>query len=342
MKKKKSILFTGLFFNYYSGSQKYISEMALYIKKKHPDYNIQITSPYIKKEIVEHLIKNDISIVTPDNICNNMLWDIIIAAHHSIINTLLMQKIKYKKIINLILSPHINLENPVYFHKKCSLVVANSEETKQKLIKSNNVIPNKVVVLPNFLPDEFINIAPSNHQLKKIAIISNHVPSELKLLPDFLPNISVDFIGNEYIQVNVSPEFLANYDLIISIGKTVQYALGMKIPVYEYDVFGGCGYVNQENFIKEAELNFSGRATRRKLSAKEIANEIINGYSSTIKQISVLQQMAVKKFSMKNIDVLLNTIDKQPLTPKIGKLRHIVMLWLSKFSRCKNIPLNKV
>ncbi len=342
MKKKKSILFTGLFFNYYSGSQKYISEMALYIKKKYPNYNIWITSPYIKEDIVKTLIKNNINVVTPDKLCNNVVWDIIIAAHHSIINMLLMQKIKYKRIINLILSPHINLENPVYFHKKCSLIVANSEETKQKLIKINNVKANKIFILPNFLPDEFINNNNCKHQLKKIAVISNHVPQELKLLPNFLPNITIDFIGNEYTQVNVSPKFLAAYDLIISIGKTVQYALGMKIPIYEYDVFGGCGYVTPENFTKEAELNFSGRATRRKLSTNKITNEIVNNYSTTVKQLFVLQQMAINMFSTKNIDILLDAIDKQPLTPQMSKVLHRFRLWLSKFSRCKNIPLSDV
>ena len=101
--------------------------------------------------------------------------------------------------------------------------------------------------------------------------------------------------------------------MIISIGKTVQYALGMGIPVYNYDHFGGSGYVTLENIDKEEHHNFCGKSFCRKLSSEEIAKEILEGFSKVVEQTQKLKKIAVERYLLsENIDKIMNILEKSP------------------------------
>jgi len=74
--------------------------------------------------------------------------------------------------------------------------------------------------------------------------------------------------------VYIEDKVLENYDLVITIGKTVNYCLALGVPVYCYDWFGGSGYLNPGNFAINKRHNFSGRDSFRKLSGEAIFREI--------------------------------------------------------------------
>lgn len=118
--------------------------------------------------------------------------------------------------------------------------------------------------------------------VQRLAVISNHPPQEvLKAAALLAPRgVEVDVIGEATQVREITPELLGEYDAIVTIGKTVQYALCIGVPVYVYDHFGGDGWLTDENFAAESNENFSGRATRRQLDAEAIAAEIIGGYQS--------------------------------------------------------------
>lgn len=313
---KTYILFTAYYCNYFSGSQVYIFEMAEYLLSKYDNICIYIASPNVSDQIALSAKQKGIELCLLNDLPHNIILDVIFALHAPILIYLLRKSLKYKKIINVVLSPFAELEKPAPFHEQLPVVVVNSEETKRKIVGVENVSPSKIFILPNFIPNNFIR-SSSVSKLENIAVISNHIPNELTLLPQYLDNIVVDFIGSEYGQKEITPDLLSQYDLIISIGKTVQYALGMCIPVFEYDKFGGCGYINLENLDKEAEKNFSGRTTCKKLSAKEIAEEIKNGFDKAVSQRLALQKVALRYFSANNIDRLMRIIEKAPVTPEI-------------------------
>lgn len=122
---------------------------------------------------------------------------------------------------------------------------------------------------------------------KKILIVSNHCPNEIleakKSLSD--KGLQVDILGESGRYTPATPELLKQYDVIITIGKTVQYCLLLGIPVYIYDHFGGDGYLNAKNFKLNKRTNFSGRSHNKKKSGETIADEIINNYSSAKRYI---------------------------------------------------------
>ena len=156
----------------------------------------------------------------------------------------------------------------------------------------------------------FLNPAPSSlffHKKdyrsvpEKIAIISNHVPSEMKEAKILLEekNIKVDIIGIEGTPEDVSAPLLERYDVIVSIGKTVQYCLCSGLPVFIYDHFGGFGYLDNKNFDDAAYAHFSGRGGQN-FPADELADKIVNEYVSACeyaeKNIAVFQdRFEIKK-----------------------------------------------
>lgn len=99
----------------------------------------------------------------------------------------------------------------------------------------------------------------------------------------------------------ITPEILSKYDVITTIGKTVQYALALGIPVYEYDHFGGDGYITKDNVNLEEMYNFSGRATRRKLTGAEICDEIITRYEFALQHVKYLMSYAHRYSLSKNV-----------------------------------------
>ena len=113
--------------------------------------------------------------------------------------------------------------------------------------------------------------------------------------------------------VPITPEILSNYDVIISIGKTIQYSLGLGIPSYEYDHFGGNGYISVDNIDEEAQNIFSGLPQRRKLSSKQIAHELLSEYPHIYLQVKDLKSISIERFLLsKNIKKLLQIIDDLP------------------------------
>ncbi|WP_416914340.1 hypothetical protein [Seohaeicola sp.] len=63
--------------------------------------------------------------------------------------------------------------------------------------------------------------------------------------------------------------------MVLTIGKSVQYAMAARRPVYVYDRFGGPGWITSENFKNAEKFNFSGRCVGQEKRAEEIASEIL-------------------------------------------------------------------
>ena len=85
----------------------------------------------------------------------------------------------------------------------------------------------------------------------------------------------------------------------------------MGTPVYNYDIYGGSGYISLENIDKEEFYNFSGRSHCIKLNYDDIICEIIGYYKKIKSQISELQKIACNRYLipqvMENILPIINS-----------------------------------
>ncbi len=102
--------------------------------------------------------------------------------------------------------------------------------------------------------------------------------------------------GGGYLYTKIDEKILSKYDLIISIGKTINYGISLGIPCYCYDRFGGDGYLNLNNIEKSYEFNFSGRYLRKQKTGEEIYQDIIKNYKSSLKDINKLKKWAYENF----------------------------------------------
>lgn len=167
-----------------------------------------------------------------------------------------------------------------------SLVLFPSEEAKRAHVESgllDEIDPDRMRVYGNPAPDSFRPDTPrTRSELGRLFVVSNHAPEELhqalKELPDSIEVVvrGRGFEGGD--ATLVTPEDIEGADAVVSIGKTVQYALVNGCPVYCYDHFGGPGWLSQDNVGLAQDNNFSGRGFGEK-TASTIAEEIVEGFA---------------------------------------------------------------
>lgn len=143
------------------------------------------------------------------------------------------------------------------------------------------------------------NRQPNGSALSRIAVISNHVPQEVhQAVPLFeTAGISCDLFGYENISVDITPEFLGSYDLVVSIGQTAQMCFATKTPLYCYDNFGGPGYLDVSSLDTAEHLNYSGRHTPVKRTAEELFDDVVAGYAANVKNLDVFYERALGRYS---------------------------------------------
>lgn len=146
--------------------------------------------------------------------------------------------------------------------------------------------------LPEIKARLFHNAAPPRfwrperkyrESLERVAIISNHLPDELAGMAALLreQGIKVTHYGrNGETYGRIGPKALLDSDVVITIGKTVQYCIASRTPVFVYDHFAGPGYLNADNFDRAAWHNFSGRCCQKARSAEQLASDVVEGYQA--------------------------------------------------------------
>ena len=211
-------------------------------------------------------------------------FDLVFDMHQSICRLLddrtidAMTKRDRPVVAHLHLSPYEPFELPgLFFEKKFGdLVFANSAETRDSLRQYGF---SDVEMFQNPAPAQFYSNTLPAKDLTRILSVSNHVPKELEEAFEIISGkgIEVNRIGAPIIARRVTPEDIHKHDAIVTIGKTVQYAIRSNRPVFCYDRFQGPGWL--DGWSRETEeMNFSGRCTRRVLTAETLAQNIIDGY----------------------------------------------------------------
>lgn len=107
---------------------------------------------------------------------------------------------------------------------------------------------------------------------------------------------SIDYIGVQHTPRFVDEKLLEQYDLVITIGRTVQQCFALKVPVYVYDYFGGPGYITKENFELAEMNNFSGRGFNRK-NVEELCEDIVTNYEGHLCMLDWLNDIARSEYS---------------------------------------------
>lgn len=247
----------------------------------------------------------------------NIAW-----IHHQIIPSKLLEKQIRSKIAFIFnhMSAYHYQEFPIFYELEGSVadvILFNSPETMKSIVETKvfDGYKDKLLVLGNPAPEEYFveDQKPAKDSLKNILVVSNHVPAELsgalKLLKNKKVTVTVAGVSHERegSYQRVTPELIQSADVVVSIGKTVQYALASMVPVYCYDHFGGPGYLNNKNFKLARDRNFSGRGFSKK-SKHQIVKELTDEFLHAQADINSLSKRYAADFSLnkKMIEIISN------------------------------------
>lgn len=307
--ENKKVLITNFEIRQFSGSEVNILSIAKCFEKI--GYEVYIATLNFDSPLFDE-IKNEsynfINITQNEFDFENIKFDIIWSQHSFLLDWLIFEKkLQADKVIISTLSPFEPFESVPDYSNDMNLILANSFETKEQLQKEGF---NNIYLFENSAEKSFFNNTKSVKELKKIAIVSNHIPDEVMDAKKILEEKSyiVDIYGFAGKKVLINDKVLNEYDLVITIGKTVQYCMALKIPVYVYDRFGGPGYLNEENFDMNRKYNFSGRKFEKK-SANELVNDIIQNFNCSLSNLDYIYNYALENFCLeKNFANVINMV----------------------------------
>jgi hypothetical protein len=233
-------------------------------------------------------------------------FDIVLAQHHvapvlmysltsrSRERTLFIQR--HLSVIGLFDLPGVVLE-PLL----TDCVHAVSPEAKAKLVELG-VDPRSIELFPNPAPRRFHRaLVPRKKRAESLLVVSNHAPAEVLAAISELRSrgLVVRHVGeNGEGQARVNPRMIFDVDAVLTIGKTTQYCLRARVPVFIYDHFGGPGFLSRENIQQAAYTNFSGRCTRRRLSAIQIADEIMCGFENAAQFMTESDDVGLDEYAL--------------------------------------------
>jgi O-antigen biosynthesis protein len=254
----------------------------------------------------------DLNLAPP--ISHKSFFDLIWAHHFTTIDAILMDlEITAKAVIFSSLSPYEPLECPPTYASQLSLLLANSVETRDQLVRYG-LPSSKIHVFPNPVASEWFAFPSTtpNVNLTRLAVVSNHVVEELNeaILQLRGLGLVVEIFGIGHNYQRVTPELMSTFDCVITIGRTVQQAMVLGLPVYCYDRFGGPGYLKSENVENASQFNFSGRCSAEFRNAAQIAKEITENYKSAITTSTMLRSRARKKYQLSDaVNQVIKRID---------------------------------
>lgn len=308
-----NIIFTVAFADGFHGSVLHVYELAsFFVKQGHScvvatiDYTEEVRTMFRDAGVpLQHLNRVDFE----------KEYDVLFGVHFPLVSCLLKNKIKIKKLVLNCLSGSENIEVFPMYSDAAGLLLTCSWEVRDVMNRKFGIPAEKISVLENSIPNEYADYqrqhTPPTDYPRKIAVVSNHIPEEIFELKDVMPECDITYFGIQTGNYHkVTPELLDNFDVVISIGKTIQYAMGMGIPAYEYDRFGGNGYITPENMDGEAYYNFAGRNTRRKADPEQIKKELLHNYRNCLENQRRLREKALGRFLLSSsLDKLLQTIE---------------------------------
>ncbi|MBR3320097.1 glycosyltransferase family 2 protein [Candidatus Saccharibacteria bacterium] len=307
MFKNKTIVICQSALHFLSGSEIVTLELSEYFKNQ--GAKVLVFTWFLSDPIKCEFDRQGIT-VTTDSEDKRLLKADYIWVHHQAIPKIILENIKKLNMhflfFHMSATDTIYLEQPYIYgleEKLASKVLYVSEEAMKFGTEKYPSVKSRAEILRNWVPERFCNypFTPSD-KLKRVLVVSNHTPEEVVGLKGALLShgVDVDFIGSNGECTLIKPEILADADVVVTIGKTVQYCLGMGLPVYVYDHFGGPGFLTEKNYEKTRSLNFSGRGYKKK-TTDDIANEILSDYEKA-KEFQIKNRVKfVEEFSIATI-----------------------------------------
>lgn len=312
------ILVINFFIQNYTGSE--INALQLCEGLRNLGHQAEVGALIIKTPLSELAVFKEINLINlleerPAGYDYDLIW-----AHHApaLAHLLFKREVANTRIIFSSLSSLVPLEAPPIFFKDIHYFISHNPVNSLVLVRAG-VPVERIHYFPNTAPRRFFEQARQTHQPtpKRVAVISNHPTEELRGFARLASQdgCRVEFIGEADRPQFVDEVVLSRYDLVITIGKTVQYCFALNIPVYVYDHFGGPGYITPQTFDLARMHNFSGKGFEIRYSSDGLYEDIFNRYPQNLSHLDFLHAESQRLFCLEtNLQAVLADVPGIPVT----------------------------
>lgn len=312
--------------NTWSGSEVVAIELAEALIGR--GFEVALYAPFSRPDFTAEALPDAAALLTRPQEVVLFAWDLVYCQHQTLSRLLHRQPLSRFAagprpfFVYNHLSPFEPFELPGPFCERdvADLVMANSPETATRL-KDYGPEFAAVRVMPNPAPDAF-GLAPRAGREEgplRILSVSNHLPDDLAATFELLRagGAEVTRLGAPEAVRRITPGDLAAHDAVVTIGKTVQYALRARCPVFCYDSFAGPGWLDAGNFDAARTVNFSGRDTPGGRDPERLASEIREGLEGARAFADGLGEDDLAPFRLEaHVDALLGEFETHRAAPK--------------------------
>jgi septal ring factor EnvC (AmiA/AmiB activator) len=293
-------LFLTNHFREYAGSEMVVLELAEEFRRR--GHEAEIRAVVIGGSIVEEAIKSGVCVSTINGEASVDGFDMVWCQHGTLANV--EQTAFGRDPRPLIVTAHLSPYEPLELitseleERAADFIVVNSSETQEKL---KDYFSRETTVFFNAAPTPFFTERSHAPELRRVLSVSNHLPPELVSALARLETehgVAVTRVGSPSAPRRLQPADILDHDAVISIGKTVQYALASRTPVFVYDHFGGPGWLSAAHFVESKAHNFSGRPHCRKLDEISLVAELKGGYADAIRSIDSFEPETLADFNL--------------------------------------------
>lgn len=309
------ILITNHHLKDFGGSEGVTLDLALEVRAQ--GHEVQVATLDVGLPFAAECLREGIEVVN--------LWEVgppvqavdLAWVHHApVFHRWLQLGGRARRVIFSSLSPYEPLEAPPPYASETSLCLANSQETLDRMCQLG-VPREQVRIFPNPVGRDALRCSarPSEGPLRRLMVVSNHPPLELLEASAALQAAGIEVVswgyGRHYALLR--PEDLVAADAVVTIGRTVQTALVLGVPVFCYDHFGGPGWLSPSNVEAAASRNYSGRCTGGRLEAPMLVEALLEGFDQARADAELLRGTARMHYALEvHVGEVLELVGARP------------------------------
>lgn len=190
------------------------------------------------------------------------------------------------------------LEQPFRVDLGISGYITGSEGTKNHLIKNYSITPEKIEVIGNFIDTEKFYLKNAlNEKPRKLLFLSNHNREKIRnIIQESCQDLEIEFshAGLPENPVRNVENYINQADIVVSLGRGALEAMACGRNVVVYDINGGDGWVDENNFYELRKNNFSGNRYKLDYTVDDLKKEILKYNKTTGKN---LRELVRKEYS---------------------------------------------
>ena len=259
------------------GSELFTAELASSIRSRQNEVAI---FTFFKGHFAELIEADGIQVFDPDDAAAIAQFDPdVVQTNHlpcaHFLRALVPDAIRVHAMLGV--TPH--LEAPPLDAGAYALGLAISEEVRDRINQTSFARDVKVAIFRNWFDERLVLMGEARkpHRPLRVAVVSNHFAPDLINALEALEaagDAEIDYFGAQRKSVPVDGALLSQYDLIISVGRTVLLAAACRVPCIMADVHGSDGLLTIDNLDQVRAVNFSGRMKKLRITRAHLEQEI--------------------------------------------------------------------